>query len=193
MPMQNPVPQGQYQIQQPPKKPFYKKPWFIILAVIIVIGIIAAAAGGGGSDSSGKDSGKSDNTGTSEQNENAQPAEKAEIDTDYPITIDSANVGTDSLGKKVIIVTYTWTNNSDKAVSFEVALDAKAYQNGIELPVDVFMDDAESYDFRDVKPGTTSTINVAYELADTSEVEVEVKELFSLNDDVIASQKFAVQ
>ena len=192
MPMQNPVPQGQYQPQQPPKKPFYKKPWFIILAVIIVIGIIGAAAGGG-SDSSSKDNGKSDNTGTSEQANDAQPAEDAGVKTDYPTSIDGAEITTDSLGDKAIVVTYTWTNNSDKNASFDVALDAKAYQNGVELEADCFIDGADCLDVRDVRPGTTTTLKQAYKLADTSEVEVEVKELFSLSDDIIASQKFAVQ
>lgn len=196
---QNQMPQGQYQTPQPPKKPFYKKPWFIILAVIIVIGIIVAAAGGGDSSSSSSSSGNSDNAGTSEQADNtqpagdSQPADKAEVDTDYPITIDGAEVVTDSLGDKAIVVTYTWTNNSDKNASFDVALDAKAYQNGVELEVNCFVDGAECLDVRDVRPGTTTTLKQAYKLADTSEVEVEVKELLSFNDDIIASQKFAVQ
>lgn len=77
---QNQMPQGQYQVPQPPKKPFYKKPWFIILAVIIVLGIIAAASGG--SDSSSKDSGKSENTSTSEQTNDAQATEEPEKTTE---------------------------------------------------------------------------------------------------------------
>lgn len=185
---QNQMPQGQYQIQQPPKKPFYKKPWFIILAVIIVIGIIAAAAGGGGSDSSSTNSNQTGDT------KSAGQAEQAEVKTDYPVTIDGAEVTKDSYqGKDVIVVTYTWTNNSDKATSFTIALNAQAYQNGVELETSLFTDGAEVGDLRDVKPGTTSTVKIAYELADTSEVEVEVKEQFSLNDEIIASQKFAVQ
>lgn len=194
IPMQNQMPQGQYPIQQPSKKPFYKKPWFIILAALVIIVIIGAAISGGDSNSSSKDGGNTGNTGTSEQAGDSQPADKAEVDTDYPTTIDGAEVTKDSYqGKDVIVVTYTWTNNSDKATSFTVALNAQAYQNGVELETSLFTDGAEVGDLRDVKPGTTSTVKIAYELADTSEVEVEVKEQFSLNDDIIASQKFAVQ
>ena len=43
---------------------------------------------------------------------------------------------------------------------------------------------------KEIKPGATIKVQEAYVLADESEVTVEVKELFSLSDDLIATQTF---
>lgn len=127
--------------------------------------------------------------------ETAPPAaEPNVVDSKYGVTIDSSQVGTDYDGKPAIVVTYTFTNNSDKATSFMVAVSAKAFQNGVELGDALVVDGVDSQPLMsDIKPGATITVQDAYLLADQSEVTVEVSELFSLSDDLIATQVFTVQ
>ena len=56
------------------------------------------------------------------------------------------------------------------------------------------VDDADSDKYMtDVRPGTTITVEMAYELQDYSEIEVEVTELFSFSNDPIAYQKFSLE
>ncbi|MBP3223618.1 MAG: DUF5067 domain-containing protein [Actinomycetaceae bacterium] len=172
-------------VQPAPKKPLYKKPWFIILVVFIVIGIIAVASGGGDSSSSSA----SPSTSAS-----AEAAKEKEVKTDYPTTVGEGVKAKDYEGKDAFVVTYEWTNNSNEATNFEVALSAKAYQNGVELEKAILSsDDVNYYEFKDVKNGAKQTVKVAYKLTDDSDVEVEVKEFISLNNDVIASKKFSLK
>ena len=64
------------------------------------------------------------------------------------------------------MVTYTFTNNSDEATSFMVALYPKVFQNGVELGTAVGSDwDSEKYS-SDVKPGSSTTVEMGYALED---------------------------
>lgn len=114
----------------------------------------------------------------------------ATTDSDFAVTIDGSSAAKDYEGKPAIVVDYTFTNNSDKATSFMVAVTAKAFQQGVELEMAVSTDVDNASGMKEIKPGATIKVQEAYVLADESEVTVEVKELFSLSDDLIATQTF---
>ena len=90
--------------------------------------------------------------------------------------------------KDAVLITYEYTNNSDDAIRFDIALDAKAYQNGIGLETAILDEDTDWLVDVDIKPGITKEVKKAYVLSDTSSVvEIEVTELFSFSDDKIVT------
>ena len=98
---------------------------------------------------------------------------------DYAVTIDDAKV-TKGFDSSVLVVTFTWTNNSAKEQSaFESLFDANAYQGGIELDYGLPNDDS-NYNYVDistrVKPGISISFMQAYSLRDSSDVSIEVTE-----------------
>ena len=109
----------------------------------------------------------------------------------YSVTIDGCRLAKDYSGNDVVIVQYTFTNVSDDdATSFMVAFDDQVYQNGVGLNGAYVLDDSANYDsgnqMKQIKKGASIQVEVAYELNDlTSDIEVEVSELFSLNDNVV--------
>ena len=120
-----------------------------------------------------------DSGSAAEQSEATQAA--------YGVTIDDCRVTEDYQGNPAAVVTYTFTNNSDEAVH------AKAFQNGTELELAVVADAEESgKSMNEVKPGSSITYESAYELADMSDLTVEVEELFSFSDELIAEQTFSL-
>ena len=108
----------------------------------------------------------------------------------YDVSIDDATVGEDYKGNPALIVTYSWTNNSDSAKSFASALYPKCYQDGVQLGTAMVMSgiDSDGY-MASVKPGHGTTLQMAYELKDTATpVEIEVGELVNFNNEIIASK-----
>ena len=96
-------------------------------------------------------------------------------------------------GAPVAVVTYTFTNNSEKATSFAVALRPQAFQDGVELNTAIGSDwDSEKY-MKDVKPGSSSTVEIGYNLEGESDVTVEVTELFSFDEMLLAEQTFSLK
>lgn len=111
----------------------------------------------------------------------------------FAVTIDGCRVTEDYQGNPAAVVTYTFTNNSDEATSPAVALHEKAFQNGTELDLAVVSDAEETgKSMNEVKPGSSITYEFAYELADMSDLTVEVEELFSFSDELIAEQTFSL-
>lgn len=125
-----------------------------------------------------------DSGSAAEQSEATQAA--------YGVTIDGCRVTEDYQGNPAAVVTYTFTNNSDEATSFMVALYPKVFQNGVELGTAIGSDwDSEKYS-SDVKPGSSTTVEMGYALEDMSDITVEVEELLSFSDAVLAEQTFSL-
>jgi len=108
---------------------------------------------------------------------------------DYAVSIDSARKTTDYDGKPAIIITYTWTNNSSETTSAAVSLYLKAFQSGAACDTAIVTDDktykSEDY-MRDIKPGTTLTVEEAFLLRDeTSAVEAELTGFLSEGNEVV--------
>ena len=89
-------------------------------------------------------------------------------------------------------VTYTFTNNAEKAVPFFTAVSAKAFQNGVQLDTAIVSDIDSQSSMNEIKPGATTTVQQAYLLDDQSQVSVECTELISLDDTVLAEKTFDV-
>lgn len=119
----------------------------------------------------------------------ASPAQAAE--SDYAVTIDSATLGTDYQGNPAVIVTYSWTNDSDKATSFAVALHAKCFQDGVQCDTAIVTGTDSNY-MTEIKPGASTTVQLAYTVSGTSDVTVEVTELISLSSEVLAEKTFSL-
>ena len=108
----------------------------------------------------------------------------------YNVTIKDYRVTEDSSGDDILIITYTFTNNSDESAAFIYTIEDKCFQNGVELG-DVFtswgIDDC-SFDnkSKEIKPGISLDVQVAYKLNDTTtDVEVELDKYFSWTDSKI--------
>ncbi len=109
---------------------------------------------------------------------------------DYELIIDSCRLAKDYEGKDVVIVKYKYTNNGDEATSFTIAFDDNVYQDGVGLNNAYVLNDSANYDegnqTKDIQTGASIDVEVAYELNDTTtDIVVEVEELFSFNDNKI--------
>ncbi|MBQ8740571.1 MAG: DUF5067 domain-containing protein [Clostridia bacterium] len=157
-----------------------KKIISLILAILLVAIFGVFALGSGESESTTTDQG----TGK---------AETTDTDTnlgDYKVEIVSCRLAKDYEGKDIVIVKYNFTNNADEAASFMFAFDENVYQDGVGLNECYITDDSANYDSgnqtKEIKKGTSLEVEVAYELNDTTtDIEVEVEELFSFDDSVV--------
>ncbi|MBR0143444.1 MAG: DUF5067 domain-containing protein [Clostridia bacterium] len=165
-----------------------KKTVRVILTILIVALFTLMAVASNSSDTS--DNSASSNNNSSSQDKASKPEAPDEegvgILGNYKVEIKSSRLAEDFEGKPVIIVTYGFTNNGENAISFMIALDDEAYQNGVGLNKSYFVDDAAKYSSdnqtKEIRTGVTLDVEVAYELNDAeSDVEIEVKEFISLN------------
>jgi uncharacterized protein DUF5067 len=109
------------------------------------------------------------------------------------VKIEGATFASDFDGKRVIVVNFAFTNNSDEAANFMISLNAQAFQGGIELDnIVIGVDGIDSSLARaDIQPGVTVTIQEPFLLRDDSTVKVEVREQFSFSEDILVSQEFS--
>ncbi|KAB1641499.1 DUF5067 domain-containing protein [Adlercreutzia muris] len=179
-----------------------KKPTSGLAVAGLVLGVLAllvtAAMYGGASAAS---DGSSESTPVAEQgasqdaptraeqgaSQDAPARAEQEAASDYAVTIDDCRMTEDYEGNPAAVVTFTFTNNSEETTSPAVALHAQVFQNGTELEMAITTDneDAGKY-MNDVKPGSSITYGLAYELEDTSDITVEVQELAAFNDVFLA-------
>lgn len=164
-----------------------KKFLSVILSILLVVSFAFFAIGSSSSDDekSTQKAGKANNS--AEENQLGE----------YSLEIKSARTTKNWEGKPTIVVTYGFTNNSDDSTSFYVAFQDNAYQNGVGLERSYTMEDGDPYDeanqSKDIKPGASIDVEVAYILNDTeTDVEVEVEELFSFDDKII-SKTFSIE
>lgn len=156
------------------------------VAAVSMAGCLSLFACSSGSDGASTDAPTADAPQQATQQESGQEASK------YAVSIDDCTVTADYSGASAIVVTYTFTNNSDKAVPFMTAISAKAFQNGVQLDTAIVEDiDAQST-MNEIKSGATTTVQQAYVLDDQSDVSVECTELISFDDTVLAEKTFAV-
>lgn len=143
--------------------------------------------------SSGSDAPAKEEAGGGE----TQPAQKEEAPAaKYAVSIDDCATTSDYQGNPALVVTYTWTNNSDDDAMFSVAIRDKVFQNGVELDFAVISSSDGSFDtgasMKDIKPGATQTVQKAYLLEDQSDVTIECEESFSFSDELLAEQTFSL-
>lgn len=135
-----------------------------------------------------------DAASTEASSEPAAQAQKAS-DTEFPVEIKESAVVKDYDGNPALVVGLSWTNNSEETTAFETALMVSAFQDGVELDYAI-TDGSTGYDldasWKEVRPGTTQDVWCCFALTSESDVEVEVTEWLSLNDDILASEVFSV-
>lgn len=130
--------------------------------------------------------------GSSEAPTAATQQEPEQKSAKYTVNIDDCTVTTDYSGALAVVITYTFTNDSDKATPFFTAISAKAFQNGVQLDTGIVEGiDAQST-MNEIKSGATTTVQQAYVLDDQSDVNIECTELISFDDTIIAEKTFSV-
>lgn len=170
---------------QTPKKKIGKRILIICLVVFAVFWLIGTL--GNSSDTA---AGKS---GTSSVNaKNAESNKPEGTIGDYVVTVKEATVVQSTLdGKDILVVTYSFANNSKDPKAFLYAITDKLFQNGVEIQsvlTSFGIEDYYSFDnkSKEIKPGVTLDVQNAYELSDTSTpVEVEISEWISFSNDKI--------
>lgn len=91
----------------------------------------------------------------------------------YAVEIKGAKLCKDYEGNNAIMITYSWTNNSEETTSPMGSMMDEAFQDGVQL--DAAIVDFEYNDgLTDVRPGTTIDVDVIYELPGDSTVEFEI-------------------
>ncbi len=103
-------------------------------------------------------------------------------------------------GVDILLVIYSFTNNSEDTISATSALYFKGFQDGVQLepgyaaegdlPEDV--KGLYDNDWKDIRPGTTLDCYYCFELDSESEVEVEVTDFVTFSDDLLAAKTYAV-
>ena len=134
--------------------------------------------------------GSTDSTTVDQGNGTHSPSSNAGSSNigDYSVTIDSCRLAKDYSKKPVVIVKYIFKNiNDDDPAAFYLAFKDTVYQNGVGLNEAYLLPDSANYSAdnqtKKIKKGASIEVEVAYELNDTTtDIEVEVEELFSFND-----------
>lgn len=165
-----------------------------IVAVVVFMSVVATAfdESFGGSESTVT---QPDESTEPEPAASAAEEEPEAADSAYVVTIEGSALAEDYEGKDSLVVNFTFTNNSDEDANFMFATQAKAFQDGIELESAILLDNTANIDnaLKDVKPGATIEVAGAYVLDGTSDVTVEVTELISFDDTLLASETFSVK
>lgn len=162
-----------------------------LLAIIMIITFSFFALASGEEEKDSDQGSSSVETTDNEETETDAAAEDNSSLGDYSVVIDSCRLAKDYEGKDVVIVKYIFGNVSDDdegSASFYLAIEDKVYQNGVGLNEAYVLDEYSNYNSdnqtKEVKKGYTLDVEVAYELNDTtSEIEVEVAELYSFSTD----------
>ena len=152
----------------------------IIMAILLVaiFAVFALGSGESGTDNQGG--------GSADVNKN----EQCNLGK-YHVTIDSCRLAEDYEGKPVVIVKYIFKNVADdNATAFFLAISDHVYQNGIGLNEAYFLADNVDYNgynySKEIKKGASIEVEIAYELNDTTtDIEVEVEEVFSFDNKLV--------
>lgn len=164
------------------------KNMFRIIPVVALIGCLGLVGCGS------SDSGSSDESSSSGATEQAQQEQAQEATSDYEVKIGKTKLGKDYEGDPCLIVTYTFTNNSDEKMSASSACNFEAYQDGSELEMTFDSDwDSDDY-YANCKKGGSQKFQLAFELDNKkSDVELEVSDFISFDDTVIASKTVSIK
>lgn len=172
-----------------------KKFMSLIVTLLLVASFAVFALGSTEEKTADQGDGEKSTVSQNVSNQGEESVQQTEADNssigDYSVVIDSCRLAKDYQGKKVVIVKYIFTNvDDDEAASFYVTFDEAVYQNGVGLNEAYVLDDSANYSAdnqtKEIKKGATIEVEVAYELNDeTTDIEVEVKELFSFEDTTI--------
>lgn len=167
-----------------------KKRILALVAASMMLLTMLAGCGSSGDTSANNTADNTKDTGSAQTaqqetpKEDAAPASEGDLG-DYHVKILDAETGLkDYDGNPVIGVKYEYTNNGEENMMFDVAVNAQAFQDGVQLEL-AFMDEySDEYEnsSKEIKTGATLTCELYYELTSESDVEIEVSELISFDD-----------
>ncbi|MDB1402265.1 DUF5067 domain-containing protein [Bifidobacterium adolescentis] len=166
-----------------------------VLAIVITLAMQSAASkaideatGVSSSQSSAKGSAKNQPKGDQDM--------EGDLKTMHVKIVSAVRSNNDYNNQPTVLVTFEWTNNTDKNNSFAVLASPQVFQNGQALDTAIYSENPAGYDsnsdFAEVQPGATGTVTIGYTLKDDSEVTVDVTDLFDLNDSAKVVHKFTV-
>lgn len=97
-------------------------------------------------------------------------------ESDFEVKLSGHKVTADEDGQPVLLLDLSFTNNSKKPAAFSATVDEKLFQNGVELDptylssyFNADVDDEKSRNAsKEVQPGTTIDVQVAFALQDGS-------------------------
>ncbi|MBR6391868.1 MAG: DUF5067 domain-containing protein [Eubacterium sp.] len=199
----NPAPQQSPDVQNAvtealnAEKKKKKKKRLIIFAVILAVIVIIGVAGASGGDKDAETS-KATVTAAADSGKSADSAVEAENDADnasdsaigsYECVVKEAKICKNWEGKDSVKITYTFTNNSSDAASFDIALSDEVYQDGIQLESTFISSDDDDWGIDvKIKPGMSKDVSKVYILRDTkTDLDVEISELISFSDDKLVT------
>ena len=184
------------------KKPFYLRWWFWLVVVVVVIVVIATSSHSGGA---GNPSSSAPTTAAETQasSPSIPPTSNAtNTAADFGVTIDSTSQVTDDTGNPALMVTFTFTNNSNTTLSFMDTgfaagtdpIFVSASQGTTVLnSAAINGDDTNAANSqKEISPGGSVQIHWAYELVDTSDVTVTATIAINGNDLVLDTKTVAV-
>jgi hypothetical protein len=87
-------------------------------------------------------------------------------------------------GEESLFVYFEFTNNSDKAETFDYKFDVVAFQNGIEADVNYYYDcEEEENTEKEIQPGTTILVAKVFELKNTVDpITIEIRPFVSIDN-----------
>ncbi|PDL26795.1 DUF5067 domain-containing protein [Listeria monocytogenes] len=146
----------------------------LLLMGIITFALALTACGG----TEHKASTEKTETAKAETKKKSNPNELG----DYKVEILSSEVVKDFEGNNAIAIKTKFTNNSKENISFMVAIDQQAFQNGTQLETTVSADASMGGSEKDVQPGGTLEVTELYKLQNTQNtVDIEATELISFS------------
>ncbi len=193
---QTPRPED-YEEQREKKHPILFALLVIICALFVITGIMAVVSLiGGDKDDEQKTVGDIGSSQSESKVDTPKPEQKKDSKTenfgdlgDYYVEIKDAKLARDYENNPAIVITYSWTNNSEDTTSAMAALIGKAFQDGVELETAIIADnsvyDVDNY-MKEIRPGATLDVQLAYVMtSETSTVEYEISELISFSGDTV--------
>ncbi len=171
------------------------------LAIVSAVCAVAVAGCGSKAQTSAQASATTDSapasaaaSGTEQSASSSTSQESAASNSKYAVTIDNARLVADYEGNPAVAIDFTFTNVSDEdAASMAVALNPEVYQGGTECSIAFTVDEDTGGYMKKVKKGASVPVTMVYSLNDTTtDVEVEVKELFSWDNTVLAQKVFSL-
>lgn len=110
---------------------------------------------------------------------------------DYYVEIKSAVLTADYGGSPAILITYSWTNNSQETTNALTVFIERAFQDGVQLDSATILSTNPQYSagtaLRDVRPGASTDVQRAYLISDSgSPVEFEVFEFMGDDENAVS-------
>lgn len=163
-------------------------------ALILLLGtVLVGCSSNGTTTNQGTEAVQETVAGETTSVESKVPSEEGALGGKYKVEFGEAKKVTSEYEEgDLLMVTYTFTNNSEDTVASDTALMLKGFQDGIE--VDRAFDNTLTGDneSKSIKPGASLECKALFKLTSTSDLEVEATEFCGLDDSMI-TKTFTIQ